>query len=325
MKTFIKNTFVGLGGHSVLRQVNKTPRILFWHGVENKINPLVEQENVEVDIFEKQIAYISRHYEVVSLAELEHRFKNKSFTNKEVVLTFDDGYANNLYVVEPILAKYSLPFTVFVSTEHIEYGTYFPTSVNRIIVFDSGLDKLDISSQKVSFPTSTIQEKQNTILALSNILKTLPLEQVRLVVEDLINNVGDKKWEELKEKYKSVRPMTWDEVREISQKGAEIGSHCMWHTCCHANQKEEDVLLQIQESRRMIEQRISKECKYFAYPNGDYTYFSNSCVEQNYSMGFSTIGKERVTDETNIATIPRIGMPGAMNTFKILLGLYPEK
>lgn len=36
-----------------------------------------------------------------------------------IAITFDDGYADNLYVVAPILEKKGIPFTVFVTTEYI--------------------------------------------------------------------------------------------------------------------------------------------------------------------------------------------------------------
>ena len=37
-----------------------------------------------------------------------------------MAITFDDGYANNLYQAKPLLEKYQIPATVFVATDYLE-------------------------------------------------------------------------------------------------------------------------------------------------------------------------------------------------------------
>lgn len=39
-----------------------------------------------------------------------------------IAITFDDGYADNLYIAAPLLAKRGLPFTVFVTTDFVRDG-----------------------------------------------------------------------------------------------------------------------------------------------------------------------------------------------------------
>jgi len=322
MKYLIKTLFIILKGDSIFRLLNRSPRILFWHGVDNRVNKNVEAEIFDIDVFEKQIEYLINHYEVISIEEFEKRFLNNTFTKREIVLTFDDGYANNLYIVEPILNKFNLPFTVFVSTEHITTGQFFPTSVNRIIIKGAGLKNVSIPSQNINFSLETQKDINLAINTISNLLKTLPLEQVREITNDLINNVSKDKWLELQKIYKSVRPMNWDEVIELSnRKNVTIGSHCMWHICCHSNHPKEVVKQQIELSKVQIEEKLNKECKYFAYPNGDFTNYSNKILENNYSMGFSTNSKEKISTKNRISIIPRIGVPLNINTFRIIINL----
>lgn len=317
--------FVSFKGDSLLRNMNRTPRVLFWHGVDNKINKDVETEVFEIKVFEKQIAYLNEHFEIISIEEFEKRFLDNSFTNREVVLTFDDGYANNLHIVEPILNKYALPFTVFISTEHITTGDFFPTSVNRIITKGAGLKTVNIPSQGLHFVLDNNQNINNTTDHISKLLKTRPLEEVREITNDLINNVSEERWLKLREKFESVRPMNWDEVKELSSRSnVTIGSHCMWHICCHSNHSELDIKQQIELSKKNIEEKLDRECKYFAYPNGDFTEYSNILVAKNYSMGFST-KPYRIDSESTLETIPRIGVPSSFNKFKILINHYPTK
>lgn len=321
----ISRILVLLNVDKLLRKVNRTPRVLFWHGIDSKVQNDVETEIIDVEVFEKQIKYLNKYYEVISIEEFEKRFLTNSFTNNEVVLTFDDGYANNLYLVEPILSRYNLPFTVFISTEHISTGDLFPTSVNRIVTKGAELKDISIPSQNLNF---VLDNKENINYAtnyISRLLKTLPLKDVREITNDLINNVSKDKWLELQEKYNSVRPMNWDEVRELSsRKNVTIGSHCMWHICCHSNHDNEDVEEQIKDSKKIIEENINLKCNYFAYPNGDFTDFSNTVVVNNYRLGFSTQNR-KVEENNNIAIIPRIAVSSNINRFKILINLFPTK
>lgn len=325
MRNKVKNIFITLKGDLILRKFNQTPKILFWHGIDNRVNNSVEAEIFDIDVFEKQIEYLIKHYEIVSIEEFEKRFLNNTFSNREIVLTFDDGYANNLYIVEPILNKYNLPFTVFISTEHVTTGQFFPTSVNRIIMKGAGLKNINIPSQNIDFNIENEDDVNNAINTISNLLKTLSLKQVREITNDLINNVSKEKWLELQKTYKSVRPMNWDEVIELSnKKNVTIGSHCMWHICCHSNHSKEVVKQQIELSKQQIEKKINKECKYFAYPNGDFTDYSNKIVSVNFSMGFST-KINKINAKNNLSVIPRLSVAGNLNTFKILINLYPTK
>ena len=309
----------------MLRFFNRTPRVLFWHGVDNRVNPDVEQEIFDIDVFKQQIAYLYKHYEIISIEEFEKRFKIQEFTGKEVVLTFDDGSANNLYVVAPILNQLHLPFTVFVSTEHIDSGAFFPTSVNRIITKGAGLKKICIPSKNLQFDLDSLAAKNNACNTISDMLKTLPVKEVKEITNDLISNVSVSEWNELKRKYKSVRPMTWNEVKELSNSGATIGSHCMWHICCHDKQDKLEVKTQLEESKNSIENHLQKGCQYFSYPNGDNTDFSNHIVSSIYALGFSTKGTLRIVDCKNKAIVPRIGEPGLLDTFRIITNLYPKK
>ncbi len=322
MKKLLVRLFLFFKGDAILRRINKTPRILFYHGIDNVKYPEIETENIDISVFEKQIEYLIKHYEIISIEEFDKRFRENKFTNKEIVLTFDDGYANNLYIVKPILSKYNLPFTVFASTEHIDTGHFFPTSINRIIVHGAGLDEVSIPSQGLVLSLVTEKERDYAASTISNLLKTMPLDDMKTITQELINNVSAEEWKSLEEKHKSQRPMTWDELIELSKRpNVTIGSHCRWHICCHSNQKEEIVREEIEESKRDLENKLEQECKYFAYPNGDFTDYSNEIVEKNYSMGFSTNRTERVSKNNNLAIMPRISVPSKLSIFKIIINI----
>lgn len=66
--------------------------------------------NIVPEQFEQQVSILSS-CKVYALNDLE---KNG------FVITFDDGYRDNLTTALPVLEKYQLPFTVFITTNHID-------------------------------------------------------------------------------------------------------------------------------------------------------------------------------------------------------------
>ncbi len=67
------------------------------------------------------MAYIYRNgYRTISLSELINRIRaGTTQTEKNLVLTFDDGYKNNFEVAYPILERYGFTATIFTATSFI--------------------------------------------------------------------------------------------------------------------------------------------------------------------------------------------------------------
>ncbi|WP_180000017.1 polysaccharide deacetylase family protein [Acinetobacter sp. YH12239] len=326
MKKILKFLFLSLNLDFFIRKFNKTPRILFWHGVDFIKNNQVEAESFHVEDFKKQIDFLNKYYEIISIEEFYKRFIEDSFTKKEVVLTFDDGYLNNLTVVAPYLNEKNIPFTVFVSTEHIETGELFPTSIARLIIFGTNLKEISIPTLMINeSKISNSTEKKEIYNLVSFALKNSPVDKVRDIVDDLKNNLTKKKYNLLVQSYSSVLPMNWEQLRQLKEQGATIGSHCKYHICCHKKQNYNVVKDQIQQSKVILEKKLDYICDFFAYPNGDYTLESNKFVkESGYKMGFS-VEKKRISKSlNNISAIPRLGVPSDLDSLKLIMAFYPK-
>ncbi len=98
--------------------------ILMYHEIidENPSEVLLEKVQrsylVNRENFSEQMAYLSESgYTSISLSEAMDALKGKGKTaEKPVVITFDDGFLNNYNYALPILRKYGLTATFFIST-----------------------------------------------------------------------------------------------------------------------------------------------------------------------------------------------------------------
>jgi peptidoglycan/xylan/chitin deacetylase (PgdA/CDA1 family) len=83
--------------------------------------------------------------------------------------------------------------------------------------------------------------------------------------------------------------MSEDDVREMSAAGIEFGSHTTHHKLLH-QATDEEVVSEITESKKSIEDIVQKECRMFAYPAGFFTDLAVKCVaDTGYAGAFSTV------------------------------------
>ena len=70
---------------------------------------------------EKQLRYIiQEEYTTISIDELRtYYYHQQSLPSKPLLITFDDGYADNYYQLFPLLKKYSLKATIFLVSSFI--------------------------------------------------------------------------------------------------------------------------------------------------------------------------------------------------------------
>ena len=98
--------------------------VLIYHRVKD-LEVDTQMLAVSPNHFEKQIEYLKANYKILSLQELISCLNKKRIPNKSVVITFDDGYADNLHEAAPVLVKYNIPATIFISSGMIDSNLEF--------------------------------------------------------------------------------------------------------------------------------------------------------------------------------------------------------
>lgn len=269
------------------------PRILFYHGViqGSYFDAKVQANQIPFENFKEQIEFLKRHYVFISIDEFYERFIHRDkFSGKEIVLTFDDGYRNNLTVAAPYLQSLSIPFTVFVSTGCVE--KFVPTYYIRSALLSNKLIKLEIPSIKKQYQL-TEANKRVVMNELITCIKTSNDTLVRIVIDEIEEQLGVINREEIDSHFDSERILSWQEVEELINYGAVIGSHTVSHSILHGNQSLETIEYQLKESRQNIIDHIGK-CRFFAFPNGDQRSVCINSLEMSkecYDMSFAVNGK----------------------------------
>lgn len=322
----LKNTLlVKLGIASRRREEGRTSRILFYHGVSNVSNTFVEGLHITPDAFRKQLIYIRNYHDPISLDEFYKRWNELTLSGKEVVLTFDDGYKNNLTIAAPLLHEFGFPFTVFISTKHIDNGNRFATFIGRAIVMHPPLSVIDIPAIGFKQTLSSNFQRKKVFKKLSYQLKHVDISTVNKVTEQLIGHLTNEEYQTLCKRYTADAPMTWEEVSALQRDyDCTIGSHCLDHFICDSFQQEAEVVRQLSESKNVIEQKLGTPCHYLAYPNGNaHSIAIDAAGKAGYRMAFTTENR-RMDYQLNPLAMPRYGVNFNLKTFITDMAIGPK-
>jgi peptidoglycan/xylan/chitin deacetylase (PgdA/CDA1 family) len=130
--------------YSVFRPAVKGLPILVYHKVSKEKN---DHFTVSVPTLEKQFSYLSEMgYTCLSLSQLIGK-KDFKLPKKNFVLTFDDGYVNNLQFLYPLLQKYGFHATIMLPVGHLGKTNDWEDGNETILSFEQlrSMDKRYVS------------------------------------------------------------------------------------------------------------------------------------------------------------------------------------
>lgn len=107
-------------------QYREPVRIVFYHRVAD-CSP--NNWTMPFNSFARQLQWLRKRFDLVTLAEAQIRIASGRNQIPTACITFDDGYADNSATAIPLLIEYKVPFTYFVSTDHVLRGQSFPHDV----------------------------------------------------------------------------------------------------------------------------------------------------------------------------------------------------
>lgn len=105
-----------------------TAIVVAFHRVQREASG--EGLTVAVRTFERYCRFFRDHFAVVPLRDIITRLERRQPLNRELAITFDDGYLDNFQQAAPVLDRLALPATFFVVTRWI--GTTIVPAWDRL-------------------------------------------------------------------------------------------------------------------------------------------------------------------------------------------------
>jgi peptidoglycan/xylan/chitin deacetylase (PgdA/CDA1 family) len=298
-----------------LRKTRRGAGILMYHGVTPEIiDPMVEVAHISADLFRRQIRHLKRHYRIVALAELIERLETGGpIPDDWAVLTFDDGYRNNLTCARQILREEGdLPMSVFLATDLIGSRDSLLTTLVVMALMHGRLDRVRVPRPGGEWEWRRLRDRRdraNAYWEMLPVLKSHAAPEQEAIAAEFFSQLANGELAEIRSRFVSNEWLSWDEVRELHVSGADIGGH----TCGHVTLRSEIGAKRIQEEvfgcHRRIEDELGVKPIHFAYPNGRRTDFCDDAVQTVQRAGFRcAIATElgTVREDTDRFAIPRL-------------------
>lgn len=279
-------------------------RILLYHRVEylcDDYNMLAVTPNN----FEKHMNYLSEHYDVINLSEPMEVWLGGG-ERDAVIITFDDGYYDFLYNAVPILEKYHFPATIFISTGNIDSDCENWTDCILRTIFSNHKHNDFFSFENEfycgKYPTRNYQEKYDFYQFVRRIFLMSSAEK-RKKYEDILME-----WSGSMHGRDNRRIMTSSEIRKLAKiSGISIGAHTVTHAALKYLSIDEQKV-EIQESKRVLEEIIGEKVKLFSYPFGTREEYSDITVDLLKEAGFEkavTAYPGNITEKSDIYKLSR--------------------
>lgn len=280
-------------------QIDKYICVLYYHRVCDLTRDTWKL-SVPPKLFEEHIKFLKENYRIL-------RFEDNwdDIHEKAVVITFDDGYADNFEYALPILEKYEAPATIFVCTE--QKGEFWWDTLERII-YDSDKAITAIHWADKRFPISAPKEKEVMCYTLHPYFKAMLPDNRAKALQELSADLHV----DFRQSNNCSRLLSEQELCTLSKSPyITIGAHTVTHTALAV----EPVSLQREEirtSKTIIESFIRKPIEVFSYPFGareDFALETEIAVREcGYKKAATTI--QGLADGADALQIPRVWIPG---------------
>ncbi len=288
------------------------PAAVFFHGVEPTTSDArIQTNHHETGAFRTIVRSLKDHFDVLPLAALGDVLKQPERHPRALFLMSDDGYANTLTVAAEILEDLSLPWTLFVSTHHIDTRERNPVFLARLFACFAAAGGYRLPHLKDAVVLADNGEFRSVAAErLISALKALNGPDARQVVDAMVKNIPPARLAELLERFKSEDFLTWDQVRALNRRGVAIGAHAHWHWPMNAAQSESYIRQQATLPRLRIEAEVGS-CRAFAYPFGNIEDVSRegwqAVRDAGYAHAFTTLSGS-LDARMNPYLLPRYGL-----------------
>jgi peptidoglycan/xylan/chitin deacetylase (PgdA/CDA1 family) len=321
IKSAVKGLCDSIGVNELLVRLQRSDLlVLCYHGVlaERRPDRWSYENWVSADEFRSQLRWLKRFLQPLSLADLANWHSGRSAGGKApVLITFDDGYRNNLTVAAPILREEGVPAAFFLATGYIGTPRTLWNDEVRIRVLNWPESAIRLPSGETAAVSSDATARRSLANQVTRATKKLTGEPCAAYMEYLRSTTASLN---VMDDPEARAFMNWDEARKLASLGFDLGSHTVEHPILSRITRVR-MADELSRSKATMERELNRPCTAIAYPNGTAEDVNEELFEEvkaaGYQWAFLTTPVWQKPGG-DVLRIPRVVFPGHtdMSTFK---------
>jgi peptidoglycan/xylan/chitin deacetylase (PgdA/CDA1 family) len=277
--------------------------------------------------FAEQLEVIRRYGFPMPLRQMVEALQDGKVLKRGIAVTFDDGYADNLYSAKPLLERYDIPATVFVTTGHVGHPCEFWwDELDRVLLQPGKLPpRLELSldgrawqwelGEAATYTTADYQRDRNWHIEQQD--DPTPRHHLHRSLYQLLHSLTETDRQQLLRELRTWagvepigrpthRTLSHHELVHLGEGGLiEVGAHTVTHPMLSAlsvvDQRDE-----IRRSRAHLEGILNRPVTSFAYPHGSYTKETLAVVREAGFACASSSEPDAVWTNADCFQLPRI-------------------
>lgn len=236
----------------------------------------------------EQVKLLKRRFRIVTMGELAECLRNEPETAAGLaVITVDDGYRDFYEYAWPVLQEARVSATFFPVTGFVDRELWlWPDLVQY------GLDhspRRMISGEEVRlaggrFELDDPASQRLAWQGLIDLAIDLPDAEKWSFLGSLLESLGLQWPEAIPDEY---APVSWDELRQMSGDGIEIGAHTYSH-CRLPCVSEQQLEIELAGARARLESEIQRPVVSLCYPNGSPHDYDARVMEAAKQAGYKS-------------------------------------
>jgi peptidoglycan/xylan/chitin deacetylase (PgdA/CDA1 family) len=276
--------------------------------------------------FAAQLEVLRKFTHVIRLRELVDAVARGAIVEPCVVVTFDDGYADNLLNAKPLLEYYDIPATIFLATGYLGgEREFWWDELDRLLLHSAALPETLRLGFRGKMHQWELGNSAHTELCQRSCdwkaweTPLSPRHQLYVSLWKLLQPLTDadrqgvllelRAWANLAAECRPThRTLTVQEVCGLAREGlVEIGCHTVTHSILSSLSSGSQEI-EIRQSKKWVEEITGIQARSFSYPYGskqDYTQETVGLVrDAGFGCACSTIPAP-VTNDSNLFELPR--------------------
>ena len=247
-------------------------RIIYYHTISNsELEFFPKKTTQSINTFKKQISYLNRRYNIISLDEAFHKFQNNESFNNDLVITTDDGFKENYTVIAPVLNEFGVPFSAFLCNDLIDNKLLMWRNILFLISKKGPVKKSTIRDLCEEFDLNMPQDDEIILSWSLREWDYMNKDSIAQKLWDLESDLSLQAYLDENSPYLNTY-----QVKELIKSGVIIGSHSKSHPNFNTLSNKE-IIAESVDSANDLENKFNIPVRYFSFPfeRADYSSLNN--------------------------------------------------